>query len=347
MKRCATRHLGVGLVLWFLFLMFPRSANAAVIVVGDGTPASCIASALQDALAAAASSAPEYTNIRFECGGEPLKIDVPESRLTIPDRTTIDGDDRVTLQAGFLVEPDSSVRLVRLGLKPCCGVGATTIRNFGVLEIRGSVFNGSGAGILNRGGTVTVTDTMFVGTPVNFGSGIYGDGILRVDHSIFEGSRHDSAIGHTGVLEVKNSIFRENFGEITGGISGSGDWVIQNCEFTHNVGSFGGAISHGAGELTVKNSQFVGNRAKFGGAIRNSGSLIVNNTEFHDNDATITGGAIENRGSLLMINGTLTGNSACFAACGAGGGGIWTSTEPVLKHTTVTGNVPDDIFLKP
>jgi hypothetical protein len=346
-KRESNWPVGIRVVLFCVLLTLPRTARASVIVVGDDTPAGCTASAFQDALAAAAVPDPDYTIIRFDCGAEPLTIRMPDVRVTIPDRTTIDGGDRVTILGLFSVAPDSAVSIVRLGLG---GIGPV-INNFGTLEVRGSTFMSFGHGIVNREGSVTVTDTLFMGARRYYGGGISSSGTLRVDHSTFDGNQLEGAIDARGVLDVRNSIFRNNSGEnLAGGIQGSGDWLIQNCEFTGNGGSrFGGAIFHGAGELTIKNSQFVGNGAQFGGAITERGSLIVENSEFRDNQATISGGAIYNTGPLLsLVNSTVTGNT-CRVTCGPlnAGGGIWSTTEPVLKHTTVSGNVPDDVFVKP
>src|SRR5207247_7744206 len=106
MKVHSIRPIGIPVVLSCLLLMLPRTAHASVIVVGDGMPASCTASALKDALAAAATP-PDYTVIRFDCGDEPLTITMrPGPRLVIPDRTTVDGGDRITIfdGEGFLVQ---------------------------------------------------------------------------------------------------------------------------------------------------------------------------------------------------------------------------------------------------
>jgi hypothetical protein len=48
-----------------------------------------------------------------------------------------------------------------------------------------------------------------------------------------------------------------------------------------------------------------------------------------------------------MVNSTVTRNSTCLSLVNTCGGGIWTTTEPVLKHTTVADNLPDDVYVRP
>jgi hypothetical protein len=320
-------------------MMLAGTAHASVIVVGDGTPASCTASAFQDALTTAAAPSPEYTIIRFECGDEPLKIVMPdEPRVAIPDRTTIDGADRVTLQGAFLVAADSSVALVRLGLRNGLP-GGVAIRNSGTLDVRGSVFaDGTGPSIDNRGGTVTLSDTVVTGGRVDTGNMIFSFGTLRVDHSLFENNRPTNAhtIQNIGVTEIKNSIFRNNKSE-SGSIVLSGEATIQNCEFTGNSGFWGGAIGNGA-SLTIKNSTFAGNDGSWGSSIANDGSLEIDGSEFYDNRAGFGGAIFNCRGSLAMTNSMVMRNR---------GSGIWTPREIELKHTTVADNLPDDISMRP
>jgi hypothetical protein len=352
MKLYPSRRAAIRVLLLVIVFALPHPALASKIVVGDGTPLSCTADAFKDALAAAADAGPDDRIIRFKCGDEPLTLVAPvQERLLIPDRTTIDGGDRVTISpvlGGFTVAVDSSVTILRLGLKGF-GPGYYGIINFGNLEVRRSVIGDRGGPlIMNRGGIVTVTDTVF---GFGFtGSGIEGNGTLRVDHSTFEhpftSKWGGAVISTSGVLEIKNSVVRNYHSEYYGAISHNGDANIQNCEFTDNSGNFGGAITVFNGTLTIKNSTFVRNNARWGGAVafRSGSSLIVKASEFYDNRAAY-GGAILNHGSLLMRNSVVTRNTV--GCCETVGGGIWTTTEPVLKHTTVAGNTPDDIFIQP
>src|SRR5262245_39754767 len=87
-------------------LGFPRTTFAAppVIIVGDGTVASCTEFALQDALST--SRAVGGGTIKLRCGAAPATIllstqgpmeDGNLVMLDIPDRTTIDGEGKITL----------------------------------------------------------------------------------------------------------------------------------------------------------------------------------------------------------------------------------------------------------
>jgi Right handed beta helix region len=338
-----SQRIASGVVLVSAVLILPKAAHASVITIGNGTPASCTESATRDALAQAAAGAPAAANIRFDCGNDPLTIrfafqDLGEE-LLIPDKTTVDGGDRITIKGRFLVGPDTSVKIVRLGLTGL-GPGFPGIVNHGTLEVRGSVFtDNAGPGIDNSGGLVTVTDTVFSRSRGPSGvKAIQSDGTLHVDRSMFEQNPGGPAILGNGVLDVKNTIFRSNGGD-SAAIFHSGHAEIHNCEFTDNGGTIGGAIRHGGGELVIKNSLFMRNVGQWGGAVASDGVLTVEFSEFYDNQVTAAGGAIFHCGSMAVTDTQIKRNSARDNF----GGGIWTSKSPMLRNNTIVENRPDDI----
>src|SRR4030095_4473751 len=91
------------LLLAVVLSALPQSGLAAPpIIVGDGTPASCTETALQNALAAAQSGG---GTVKFECGGAPVTI-VLTTTLTVPNNTTINGGEKITLSGpviGYLI----------------------------------------------------------------------------------------------------------------------------------------------------------------------------------------------------------------------------------------------------
>src|SRR5215475_3830563 len=84
------------LLLLIVLLVLPQPAQAKqLIIVGDGTAASCTEAALVDALVLA-GGVDGGSTIKFHCGGDPVTIPVTAT-LVIPDNTTINGGGTITL----------------------------------------------------------------------------------------------------------------------------------------------------------------------------------------------------------------------------------------------------------
>ena len=93
--------------------------------------------------------------------------------------------------------------------------------------------------------------------------------------------------------------------------------VIEDCSFTHNLASSGGAI-YSYGALLVTRSSFIGNSAKNGGAISAAfRSICIYNSTFVDNLATNQGGCII---SQAVTTGIVNTDFLRCAAQTAGGG---------------------------
>src|SRR5215210_5147554 len=169
---------------------------------------------------------------------------------------TIDGGrESITVSGGDQVQVFSESAGARLAL-----------RNLTVAN--GSA--GSGGGIENNGGMLTLTDSTFsgnsaVGTgsdPVDCANKCYGGGIendggtLTVTGSTFLGNKSDAIGGgianvNGGTLTVTNSTFSDNgAGFVGGGISNGGTLTVTYSTFSGNGSSVGGgignAISHTA-----------------------------------------------------------------------------------------------------
>lgn len=341
-------------------------ASGHNIVVGDGTAASCTDAAMLAALDTARTL--EGGTIRFRCGPDPVTIaleggfDVP---ITVPNDTTINGEGLVTIDVGYQkiqIDPGTSVRLVSLGLQ------FARIDNWGELRIDASVFShGLMSGILNYG-TLIVKDTTFSdmgpfrwpiqneGTATlnrvrflqNYGT-VFNNGTLAVKHSTWFDNFIDvtGGIVNAGTLTLDDSEFAENGGLDAGALLNTGSLAITNSIFRNNVGSQSapGAIRNfGNSSLsTIVNSKFVGNSGFYGGAIdHRQGSLSIRGTTFTGNTG-FYGGAIITSAPLLIANSTITGNTAL----GNGGGIYVDGVDPTLKNTEVSGNTPDDIFVRP
>jgi len=300
-------------------------AAIPVIKVGNGTAASCTEAALR---AAVANATVGGGIIRFKCGSAAVTILISEP-LVIPDQTTIDGDDLVTLQAlpinnAFLsnlleVAPGSTVVLKSLTLR----LGWQVVFNQGDLTVRQSAVAGSVIHNLTNafGGILTVIDTAICCEV----SDISGGGIAN-----------------SGTLVVRRSTFSDSYG---GGIHNVGTASIDGSTFTRNRYEHGpgGAIEN-FGTMTISDSTFSDNVALGrGGAIDNGGTLTVRRSTFTGNNGQ-RGGGISNTGTLTVIDSEITGNTGRLE-----GGGIYTCCggTTTLKRTSVTGNIPDDLFTEP
>jgi len=185
----------------------------------------------------------------------------------------------------------------------------------------------SGAIDIEKGGTVTVTNSTFSG---NSSDGAVGSG---------------GAIGNAGTLTVTSCTFSDNGVGQGGAIENfsSGTLTVANSTFAGNSAAIGGGAIGNAGTLNVTNSTFAGNRATAGGL----------------------GGAIENfsSGTLTLANAIVansaSGGNCCYpvavasgaAPCGSphvidgghnldsdGSCGVGPATNPLLDRAGLADN---------
>jgi hypothetical protein len=359
---------------------FPHPALAdKPITVGDGTTASCTEAALKSALLIAQTSG--GGTIRFKCGPSPAaialsgvtEIDGVPVLLVLPNDTTIDGGDLITLDGtgtGIVLYVDSGTTgaLTRL-----------TITNGGVPF----TFFNMAAGITNLGTLVISKSIVSANVGYFFGTGgIWNTGTLTIQDSVISNNLGDDAGGvkNEGTLTIHNAILAENsagYGH-GGGILNSGTLRINDSTFSHNTagdGIGGGILNFGT--LTVKRSLFAENQAGvYGGGIVNMGTLDVDQSTFSQNLGAgyrFGGGGIHNESVATVKNSTFSGNvgtlgggiftagplairdSIITSNTAGAGGGIYVCIEGdpnvvgcrgtlILRDTIVTDNTPDDIF---
>lgn len=113
----------------------------------------------------------------------------------------------------------------------------------------------------------------------------------------------------TGVLEIDDSMIRENAIQGESPLMNYGRLIIKNTIFRSNEGINGGAIAN-RGHVTVQDSSFTDNNAlEAGGAIYNSrrATATLSRSSFRDNRAE-RGAAIYNTGHLTVEYLSLTSN---------------------------------------
>ncbi|MGQ0600807.1 MAG: choice-of-anchor Q domain-containing protein [Anaerolineales bacterium] len=232
------------------------------------------------------------------------------------------------------------------------------------LRVADGLTTGSGGGIFNDGGTVTVADSVFSNNrAINHGGAIYSTGGLTVSGSTFGSNNTDAnggGIYSTGSVVVNNSTFSNNQADGSGGAiygaveivqstftnnsaGGDGGGIytdggsIANSIFSNNgAGRYGGGVINAFGSVAVTGSTFASNTAAYGGAILNeeASTLTILGSTFSANSASNSGGGIFNLdGYVTVTSSTISGNSAS-----ALGGGIYGFGNTTIVTSTLSGN---------
>lgn len=145
--------------------------------------------------------------------------------------------------------------------------------------------------------------------------------------------------GLDSVLEIRNSIVRNNraplFGGSGGGIEATGQITINRTRIVGNQASGSGGGLRGSGVVSVIESTIANNKALFsfhnGGGISASGLNLVDST-VSGNTADAHGGGVS-AFSGSIVNSTVSGNTSATR-----GGGVSTSGTLTLLHVTIADN---------
>jgi hypothetical protein len=169
------------------------------------------------------------------------------------------------------------------------------------------VEGGSGGGLENLGGSITLTNNC------NF---------------TFNTAKSGGGVSTSGTLNAINATFADNTAtNLGGGLSNYGTAELSNATFTRNTaGNCGGGLANLDGTATLGGGGFNGNTAvSKGGGIFNAQSTVnVGGVIFSGNTADVKGGALDNHltGAVAHVGGCqFTGNTS-----GYDGGGI--SNDP-------------------
>ena len=199
------------------------------------------------------------------------------SALTIVDGK---GIDRV-----FHIQPGSAADISGIMIQG--GIGPLTYGdNFGggILNVGGTltitgctVYNNTasyGGGILNLGGTLTITGSTISGNiMIVDGGGIYNyAGDVTITNCTVTGNISSDGFGnYGGILNgnnmiIQNSTIKDNSAYLYAGIENYGDMTITNCTISNNIstGNYfgnecGGAGLHNETTITIQNSTIVDN----------------------------------------------------------------------------------------
>ena len=339
--------------------LFDVSAPAAT--VGNGTPASCTAAALQQAATGGGT-------IVFNCGAAPITITVT-SPITFAKESVLDGGGLVTLSGGGtsrILYLDSNYNATT----PRLSVQRLSFRD-GQSPATGEDTAQGGGAIYRDGGSLTVLDCAFennrgpaTGQDVA-GGAIYGfgGGEIVVAGSTFTNNRASDggAIGSlNGDLTIVNSTFVGNAATGTGGNPGDGgcggaiyqdgaDEKTSLCGVTIR-GSTAGHIGGGVFRVSnTDNGTFAMDRTivddnrvtstttgNAGGLYLQGLALTISASSITRNRAFYNGGIWINESAVEMTNTTIAENEAT----GSNGGGIWLGNGPTgtIKNCTIANN---------
>jgi hypothetical protein len=208
------------------------------------------------------------------------------------------------------------------------------VYNTGTLAVSDSTIVGNsaawvGGGILDEGGTLTVTDCTIDN---NLGS------------TLAQGAGGGIAI-ESGTATVTGCAVSDNSGYYGGGIglqgnallAGYASLTVLDSTIANNSGTYGGGVSVEDGSFTISDSTIVGNSAAWnGGGISNGGVATVIDCTIDDDSAGYGGGGgVANGGTLSIIDSTIAGNTV---AAGSSGGGVYNAGALTAVNTTIAYN---------
>jgi hypothetical protein len=334
--------------------------SAPTATVGDGTPGSCTAAALQTAVDGGGT-------IVFDCGSAPATITVTET-INVTKETVLDGGGLVTLSGG------DATRILYLDSDYNTATPRLTVQRLSFIAGKGpstgdDTEQGGGA-IYRDGGSLTVIDCHFEGNHATgvgqdiAGGAIYGfgGGETVIAGSTFSNNAasNGGAVGSlNGDVTIINTTLSDNAATGTDGNPGNGgcggalymdgrDEAASLCGVTmraNSAGAIGGAVfrvsNDSSGSFAIDRSTIDGNQVTAadglaGGLYLQGLALTVGATTISRNQAGYNGGIWINACAVAMTNTTVAEN----VATASNGGGIWLGNDPTgaITNTTIANN---------
>lgn len=340
------------LVAWLLVAPSVRAADA---IVGAGNAASCTEAAFDAALATANSGGGVIT---FNCGPAVTTINFTVSKVVNLGNVTIDGGERIILNAGAL-ERHFFAGLITFRLRNITLQQGDSLVSGGAIEASGAqvflenvhLLNNraavTGGAIYCYDGALTITNSRIAGNRADTGGAIYNDGcVVTIQNTTFQDNQAIGALGRGGAIEnaqpgqltVRDSQFGGNRA-LDGGaiyVAANATAVLDAVTLSGNSGGYGGGVEN-SGALTMTNSLVDRNTVTgSGGGLWNiSGAAVVRRTTFTDNTAAEGGGVNTYGSSLEMRDVNLIDN----VAVGTHGGGLYHNGGTVfITNATISGN---------
>jgi len=310
------QHIIPIILFIFGFLISIQAVSAAEIIIGP-----------TDSIQTAIDTANPQDTIILNTGTYNESTIQVNKELTL--KSVTDNPDDVIIDAqqnGRVIEVLSGANNVKLqGL---------TITN-GYFD---GTWNGDGAGISNKGGTLTqptqvnnckLTNNNATGE----GGAIYNEGVLTITNCTLTNNTADGnggGISNRGNLTITGSVIQQNTApSMGGGIYNLDAIIITSSTIQQNKASGGGGILND-GQLTITDSTIQQNQGDNGGGIDNFDTLTITGSVIGQNTAPY-GGGIANWNTLTITGSTIQENNAEFF-----GGG--------LHNLQGTANIIDTTF---
>ena len=309
-------HIILTIVFFFGFLISIQAVSSAEIIIG---PTDSIQTAIDTAN-------PQDTIILNNGTYNESSIQV-NKELTL--KSVTDNPDDVVIDAqqnGRVIEVLSGVNNVKLQ-------GLTISNGYFI-----GTWNGDGAGISNKGGTLTqptqINNCKFTNNnATDEGGAIYNGGFLTITNCTLTNNTADGnggGISNRGNLTITGSVIQQNTASsMGGGIYNLAIMTINISTIQQNQASGGGGILND-GELTITESTIQQNQGDNGGGIDNFDNLTINGSVISQNTAPY-GGGIANWNTLNIVGSIIQENTAEFF-----GGG--------LHNLQGTVNITDTTF---
>lgn len=226
-------------------------------------------------------------------------------------------------------------------IDPGAGSAQLTVLNATITGNSATGTSGSGGGIFNEGGELTVTDTTISNNTANRAGGAIEDNsasgatVVTITNAVMDGNTAGSNPGNGGAIHVSGA---------------DGEMTISGSMFTNNIADReGGALwAGGAGTvMNVSDSTLDNNEAKGPAADDGGGGLFINGGEFNGSAVTITNnsatGASGSGGGIHNLAGTLTLGDASVVSnniANRAGGGLEDAGAAVtiINDSTMNNN---------
>lgn len=290
-------HIILTIVFFFGFLISIQAVSSAEIIIG---PTDSIQTAIDTAN-------PQDTIILNNGTYNESSIQV-NKELTL--KSVTDNPDDVVIDAqqnGRVIEVLSGVNNVKLQ-------GLTISNGYFI-----GTWNGDGAGISNKGGTLTqptqIINCKFTNNnATDEGGAIYNGGFLTITNCTLTNNTADGnggGISNRGNLTITGSVIQQNTASsMGGGIYNLAIMTINISTIQQNQASGGGGILND-GELTITESTIQQNQGDNGGGIDNFDNLTINGSVISQNTAPY-GGGIANWNTLNIVGSIIQENTAEF-----------------------------------
>jgi hypothetical protein len=297
------RFIALSLLLGFGLLSSIMLSSSKAHAATTLTVSNCSTDSQLQADVTQANSDNDGDTINFSCSGD---IIVSQT-LRITGSMTLDG-------SGQSVTLDGTNSLQVLNVNG--GVNGVNFTLNALTIANGSESSGEGGGLVNEGGTVSISNSTFA------------------NNSATNGGNGGGLVNDGGTVNISNSTFASNSATYGGGglYNTSGKVSISNSTFANNSATFagGGGLAN-FDTVNISNSTFANNSATSasgGGLANDSGTMSISNSIVANNTGGNCTGGITDQGYNLSSD----------SSCGFTGTGSLQNTDPKLDPNGLQNN---------